>query len=233
MSLNNLFGGEWGELLKDYLTSQRFINIGLELNSQYKAHSIIPPKGSPLYFKAFRDVQPSDIKVVILGQDPYPQITQYGLIYTGYAFDNGNSIKLSPSLRNIFKEIDRTYPENELSLDFGNLDRWDLNRWVKQGVLLVNTALSVIEDSPDSHTALWRDFTIEWIKRLSNERNDLIWLLWGSKAQDFGEYINPLNYIIKSGHPSPLNRSNPFIGSGCFVECNEQLKGLGKSEIIW
>ncbi|MFW5889290.1 MAG: uracil-DNA glycosylase [bacterium] len=224
---DKLFGKEWYEILKDYLYSEEFKNIGLEVSKQYESEKVLPPKGSPLYFKIFKDLQPSKIKVIILGMDPYPQEG----IYTGYAFDNANSTKLSPSLRNIFKEIERTYPENKEELI---LDGWDLKRWVVQGVFLINTALTVIENSPGSHLALWRPFTIEWIKRLSEYRNDLIWLLWGSKAHDFSQYINnPSHYIIKTGHPSPLNRSNPFIGSNCFVEANEQLKGLNKTEILW
>lgn len=219
MNYSSLFGNEWYSILKDYLESEEFNNIGVELNREIRY--VIPPHGSPLFFKIFKDLQPSDIKLVVLGQDPYPQRG----IYTGYAFDNANSSKLSPSLRNIFKEINRTYQ---------GLDDWDLSRWVKQGVFLVNTALSVVENSPDSHTALWKDFTIKWIQLLSEHRNDLIWLLMGSKAQNFAQYINnPSHYIIRTGHPSPLNTVNPFVGCNCFVEINEQLKGLNKTEIIW
>lgn len=221
------FGEEWNELLKDYLEDEEFIDIGINLMNQYAIEDIIPTIGSDLYFKVFKDLQPSKIKVIILGQDPYPQRG----VYTGYAFDNANSEKLSPSLRNIFKEIDRTYPENEHELI---LDRWDLSRWVKQGVFLVNTALSVIEGSPGSHIELWRPFTIEWIKRLSSYRNDLIWLLWGAQAQEFTKYINnPSHYIINTGHPSPLNTTNPFVGSGCFIECNQELVARNKKEILW
>jgi len=157
--MNNLFGEEWYKLLKNCLESDEFTDIGISLNYQYAIEDIIPPIKSPLFFKAFKDLQPSKIKICILGQDPYPDITQYGMTYTGYAFDNANSMKLSPSLRNIFKEIDRTYPENQYSLEYGNLDRWDLSRWVRQGVFLVNTALSVIKDTPGSHIELWRPFT--------------------------------------------------------------------------
>lgn len=229
----NLFGEEWYSLLKDFLNSDTFMKIGLALNEEYNTKTIVPPKASPLYFKVFKDLQPSKIKCVILGLDPYPQINEYGMVYTGYAFDNANSIKLSPSLRNIFKEIDRTYPENELSLDYGNLDRWDLSRWVKQGVFLVNTALSVVKDSPGTHVDIWRPFTEEWIERLSQDKNELIWLLWGRQAQEYEQYINPINYIIKTSHPSPLNRRGGFVGSGCFLECNNQLVGLNKEPIIW
>ena len=225
--MRDLFGEEWYELLKDYLHSSEFKNIGLQLADEYRTKSVLPPKGSPLFFKIFKDLQPSKIKVIIIGQDPYPQKG----VYTGYAFDNANSEKLSPSLRNIFKEIDRTYPDNQQELI---LDRWDLSRWARQGVFLVNSALSVVEGSPGAHTDLWRPFTVEWIKRLSQSRNDLTWLLWGSKAQELGQFVNnPSHMVIKTGHPSPLNRNNPFVGSDCFVKCNEQLKGLNKTEIIW
>jgi|AntDeeMinimDraft_5_1070356.scaffolds.fasta_scaffold27040_2 uracil-DNA glycosylase len=216
-----LFGKEWFNLLKNYLESKEFKNIGLDLNKEYKTKIIIPNKGSE-FFRIFKDLQPSNIKVIILGLDPYPQPG----VYTGYAFDNANSEKLSPSLRNIFKEIKKTYPDSN--------EDWDLSKWVNQGVFLVNTALSVEAYSPNSHTSLWKPFTIEWIKRLSKYRNDLIWLLWGSKAQEFNKYIdNSSHMIIKTPHPSPLNVAGGFIGSNCFIKCNEQLKGLNKKEILW
>jgi uracil-DNA glycosylase len=226
----NLFGDEWYSLLHGYFKSEQFKNIYNSLNYAYsRGDRVIPPKRSPLYFKAFKDLQPSKINVIVLGQDPFHDKGTY----TGYAFDNANSSKLSPSLRNIFKEIDRTYPQNEDNIDYG-IDRWDLSRWVRQGVFLVNAALSVIEGRPDSHTALWRPFTIEWITRLNENKDDLIWLLWGNKAQAYEVYItNPSHRIIKSGHPSPLNTSNPFTGSNCFIECNEDLVGRNKKEIIW
>ena len=221
-----LFGEEWYHLLKDYLEGD-FKNIGLELNEQYKYNNIIPEKGSELYFKVFRELQPSQIHTIIFGQDPYPQKG----IYTGYAFDNANSSKLSPSLANIFKEIDRTYPENQYELI---LDRWDLQRWIDQGVFLVNVALTVVEGSPGAHLSLWKPFTIEWIQRLCKVRNDLVWLLWGSVAQDYAKYINnPSHYVINTGHPSPLNTKNPFVGSGCFAECNQELVARNKNEILW
>lgn len=224
---DELFGEEWSLVLNSYLKSNSFINIGTILNQEYESNIIIPNKGSPLFFKVFKDLQPSKIKVVILGQDPYPQEG----VYTGYAFDNANSLELSPSLRNIFREINRSFPiKDELFL----MDDWDLSRWVRQGVFLVNTALTVIKDKPGSHLSLWKPFTIEWIKRLSEYKDDLIWMLWGNKAQEFEQYINnKTNIVIKAGHPSPLNTSVPFIGSDCFVRCNEELLARNKYSILW
>jgi uracil-DNA glycosylase len=229
--MKNKFGSEWYDLLRNYLSSKEFSKISDTLLAEYKKKTkIIPEYKSPLFFKIFKDLQPSKIKVVILGQDPYHDKGTY----TGYAFDNANSSKLSASLRNILKEVERCYPENHNKIDYGYLDPWDLSRWVEQGVFLVNTALSVVEKTPGVHMGLWRPFTINWIKELSNNRDDIIWLLWGKQAQGYEKYIsNSTHRVIKSGHPSPLNRNNPFIGSNCFVECNEDLVARNKKEIIW
>lgn len=231
--MKDKFGEEWSKLLGTFLITG-LNNIGNQLNKEYLTKNVIPYKGSSLYFKAFKDLQPSNIKVIMIGLDPYHNIEKYGPVYTGYAFDNANSLKLSPSLRNIFKEIDRTFPENEFNLDYGGLDRWDLSRWVKQGVFLINTALSVVEGVPGSHTELWRPFTEFWIHKFSKNYNDVIWLLMGAKAQAYEDHIeNPTHRIIKTGHPSPLNRTNPFVGSNCFIECNKDLAGRNKTEIVW
>jgi len=229
--MKSKLGEEWYNLLYSYLYTKEFKNLKNTLNGYYEeGKSIIPEKHSPLYFKIFRDLPPSKIKVVIFGQDPYPQKD----IYTGYAFDNANSKSLSASLRNILKEVSRSFPDNYLDLRFGNIDLWDLSRWVRQGVFLINTALSVEEGKPGSHLDLWKPFTIEWISRLCHDKDELIWLLWGSQAHNYAKYIhNSTHFVIKTGHPSPLNSKNPFVGCNCFTECNQELVGRNKSEILW
>ena len=203
--------------------------LTVRLREERKKRMVIPEPGSEDFFRAFRDCQPSDVKVVILGQDPYyTRISRddNDFTYDGYAFSNSKSINASPSLRNIIKEVRRTYPDNLV------LDEMDLSRWVKQGVLLVNTALTVIENIPDVHTSWWRPFTEQWVYMLDQWHPDIVWLLWGNKAQSFSPFISK-GRVIKTGHPSPLNTKYPFIGCNCFVEANKLLKELGKSEIFW
>ena len=219
----NIFGYKWWELLSPFFKTEEWKDIVHLINTDRKQNIVIPEQGSNLFFKIFKDLQPDDIKVVILGQDPYCQSKN---IYDGYAFSCSNTINPQPSLRNIIKEIERTFPDNL------NLNRNDLSYLVKQGVFLCNTALSVILNKPDSHTNIWNKFTTFWIDVLSSYNQDIIWLLMGNKAHNFEIFIN-YGDILKTGHPSPLNTSNPFVTSDAFIKINEGLIKLNKQEINW
>lgn len=182
---------------------------------------ITPSKGSDLYFKAFRTTPLNRLKVCILGQDPYPSDA-----YNGLAFGNGKPDepyegKISPSLRNIMNEVDRSY---------GSKPHHSLYNWAKQGVLLINTAQSLVLGQPGSHMSIWKPFTELIVSTIISKAPDTVWMMWGKHAQS--QIVNGMS-VIKTGHPSPLNRVDPFVGSNCFVECNSTLITQGKSPIIW
>lgn len=215
----------WYEPLKEFITSEEFIKIGRQVNKERKQHIVIPGYQSDLLFKVFRVTDYNTLKVVIIGQDPYSNPLN---AYDGLAFSNSNLINPQPSLRNILKEVENDI-YNGLNLD----SDINLNRWAKQGVLLINTAMTVRQFQPESHLHIWLPFTLTVINAI-NRKNDIIWLLWGNKAQRFERYINNKSHvIIKSGHPSPLNTTHPFIGCKCFSQTNKELKIRNKKEVIW
>lgn len=174
-----------------------------------------------------------NIKVVILGQDPYHDGSANGL-----AFDNNFTAreKVSPSLLNIFKEVNTSRTFEEYA---DNYDSY-LEPWEQQGVLLLNTSLSVAKGEPNSHEKHWRNFTSDVLSIL-NEQDDIIYLAWGKFAQDIIEknITNPTAIIIKTTHPSPFSANKAskdapaFIGSGCFNKVNDVLISKGKEPIVW
>jgi uracil-DNA glycosylase len=229
-SLNSMLGDGWGELLQNYYTVEELLHIAHRIGlERRKGVEVLPPQGSDLFFKIFKLLPPERIKVVILGQDPYPQTNP--MVMTGIAFDCSTTHVPQPSLRNIIDEIIKEYPSKL------KLDRANLMYLVKQGVFLVNTSLSVVANKPNSHKPLWKDFTLAWIKALQ-ELNDKVWLLMGRDAQSYKQYItNPSHYIVETSHPSPLGVDKPapipFRGSNCFKEINEQLLALNKNKVNW
>jgi uracil-DNA glycosylase len=147
-------------------------------------------------------------------------------VFNGVAFGNGfpdkQPHKIQPSLRNIKKELERSYG-SEINID------WSLYSWAKQGVLLLNTAHTVIQGNAGSHLDIWKPFTEEVFHAL-NTKDNIIWMLWGKSAQGYSSLISDKHHVIFSGHPSPLNRANPFVGSGCFKYCDDILK---EDKISW
>ena len=223
------FGTEWYKLLKTFLDSPKFYGMSNAINKDRESFEVIPEKGSPLFFKVFRDLQPKDIKVVTIGLDPYHSDKS---IYDGYAFSCSNSLRPQPSLANIIKEIEDNYPDNL------ELDRCDLSYLVKQGVFLINTALSVIVGKPESHLHIWQPFTEYWIKQLTENYRDIVFMLWGSKSAKYEQFITPHkgHIALKCSHPSPLSNlktDNPFTGSKIFIKCNEELEARNKQLINW
>ena len=212
------FGKGWYDLLEDILVSNYFKEIGRTLISSKKKY--YPDKKD--IFRAFELCPLEKLKVVILGQDPYHDGSA-----TGLAFSNRSDSKsISPSLRNILKEVeDNAYDGFKLEQDL------NLERWAKQGVLLLNTALTVEKSNPGSHAKLWDEFTKNVIKRISDEIPAIVYMLWGKHAKGYLEYISrETNFILASPHPSPFSAGRGFFGNKHFSKCNEVLVQVGIAE---
>jgi uracil-DNA glycosylase len=234
--LKRLFGEEWYQLLKPIIDNGLVSDIAKKINGYRTNHVVIPPKGAPTMFRAFRETPYSKVKVIILGQDPYHSYEGDIPVFDGLAFSNGNTYHASPSLRNIIKELEDSMSDG---LDLKLSTKQDLTSWAMQGVLLINTAHSVLKGQPGSHLHLWKEFT-EYVLKKLNEKNDLIWLLWGQKSINYKQYItNRSHTVICTSHPSPFSANNTvgeypaFIGSNCFNEANEELDARNISKIVW
>ena len=221
-----LLGCEWFEALEEYLNSNDFSNLTLELFKERRVYTIYPEKGSELLFKAFRTTPLSQVKVVILGQDPYHDGS-----YDGFAFSNTeNRLRLSPSLRNIFKEL-----ESDVYNGFYVDPDPNLQRWAEQGVLLINTAHTVRMKQPASHILMWDMFTRRVIRSLSEQKRPIVWILWGSKAKRHLENVElPVTHLkIVSVHPSPFSAAGGFFGSKPFTKTNDYLSRFQIKVINW
>ena len=181
---------------------------------------IFPPK--PLIYNCFAHFNFEDTKVVILGQDPYINVGQA----MGLAFSVPTDCALPPSLKNIFKEI-----KNELDINNTNPD---LTNWVKQGVLLMNTSLTVRQYLSNSHKKQWVKYTDNIIKYISKNLDNVIFLLWGGDARKKKKFIDKYkHHILEAVHPSPLSAYRGFFGCNHFIRVNKILTDLGKSKINW
>lgn len=220
-----LLGTEWFKKVESYLDSEDFSYLTLELFKERRKFTVYPEKGSDLLFKAFRTTPFSKAKIVILGQDPYHDGS-----YDGFAFSNRGQLRLSPSLKNIFKEVeDDVYDGFQLSQDS------DLQRWAEQGVLLINTAHTVRKGEPASHLHLWTMFTQRVLHVLLNNGKPLVWMLWGAKAKGHLEMkAIPKNHLVlKSAHPSPFSAYTGFFGCKHFSQANEFLLNNNVEPITW
>lgn len=174
-------------------------------------------------FKAFNLCKFQDLKVVIIGQDPYHGEGEAN----GLAFSLNEEVKITPSLRNIFKEL-----YSDLSINKTNKD---LSGWAKQGILLMNSILTVEKDKPLSHKNIgWEEITDYIIKKISEEKSNVVFILWGNNAIAKEKLIDPSKHlIIKSAHPSPLSASRGFFGSKPFSKTNDYLKKNNQPIIDW
>ena len=174
-------------------------------------------------FKALEYTDYNDIKVVILGQDPYHGEGEA----QGLSFSIPNDIRITPSLRNIFKEL-----KNDLNIERTNTD---LSDWAKQGILLLNAILTVCKDTPLSHKDKgWEIFTDEIIKKINEREEPVVFILWGNYARSKKKLItNKNHYIIESAHPSPLSASRGFFDSKPFSKTNNILISINKESIRW
>jgi len=217
----NMINKKWDLILKDEVKKEYFRNLGIFVKSEYKNKTIFPPYEN--IFDALRFTDYDDVKVVILGQDPYHGLGEAH----GLSFSVREGIKMPPSLLNIFKEL-----YNDLGIKRTNSDLTD---WAKEGVLLLNSIMTVVKDTPLSHKNKgWEIFTDNIISRLNEREEPVIFLLWGSFARSKKELItNKRHKIIESVHPSPLSANRGFFGSKPFSKINKYLKDMNKEEIKW
>ena len=208
--LTNEFQQAYFQQLKDFLLSEK------------KNHTIYPP-GNQI-FAAFNHTPFSDVKVIIIGQDPYHGVGQAN----GLCFSVAEGIKKPPSLVNIFKEINQ-----DLGLDIP--ESGNLEHWAQQGVLLLNAILTVRAKNAGSHQNQgWEQFTDACIRKLSSERENLIFLLWGKFAQNKSALIDSSkHHILTAPHPSPFSAYSGFFGCGHFSKTNELLQQMNKKTIQW
>lgn len=223
MELN--LNADWQVILKEDFEKTYFKKLGEFINEEYTNHpdAIFPKKEE--IFAAFNACSLSNVRVVILGQDPYPT---RGHAH-GLSFSVQEVVHSFPkSLKNIFKEV-----ESDLGLSIP--ENGNLQRWANQGVLLLNATLTVREGKPESHANRgWEQFTDSVLKRLNDERKNVVYLLWGSKAQSKTVFINSTeNLILMAPHPSPLSAYRGFFGCKHFSQANEYLKKNGKGIIEW
>lgn len=213
----------WKKALASEFDQEYFQKLSEFVKNEYQNGTVYPPP--KFIFRAF-DLTPFDqVKVVILGQDPYHGPGQAN----GLCFAVSGGVRLPPSLVNIHKEI---------SSDLGrptHFPKGDLEGWAKQGVLLLNATLTVRANTAGSHQNQgWEQFTDSVIKVLSTQKENLVFILWGAYAQKKGSVIdNQKHLVIKSAHPSPLSAYNGFFGSQPFSKCNNYLSLMGVDPINW
>ena len=217
-----IIGNKWDEVLEDEFNKPYFLETLNKVNAEYNKYKVYPPQHC--VFNAFSYTDFSDVKVVILGQDPYHQPGQAH----GLCFSVMPGVTPPPSLKNIFAEI-----ENDLGIKPAN--NGCLVSWARQGVLLLNTVLTVRESQPQSHKNIgWITFTDAVIKKLSDEKKGLVFLLWGRNAIDKRSLIDEKkHYILTAPHPSPLSAYAGFFGCKHFSKCNEILTKNGQKPIDW
>jgi len=214
----------WKKLLDSEFNSEYFKNLISFIKEDYSKTTCYP-KGSQI-FNAFDFCPINDLKVVVIGQDPYHGVDQAN----GLCFSVNKGVPHPPSLINIFKEI-----ETDLGYKFEN-NKGDLSKWAKQGVMLLNATLTVRNNLAGSHQNKgWEIFTNKVIEVISIETNNTVFLLWGSFAKQKKELINTDKHkILESGHPSPLSANRGYwFGNKHFSKCNDYLDSVGKSKIDW
>ena len=217
-----MIGNKWDILLKEEYQKEYFKDLIKFIKQEYKEKTIYPKENE--VFNAFRYTDFDDVKVVILGQDPYHGPNQA----EGLSFSVSNEVLKPPSLQNIFKEL-----ESDLGIPFPTKN--SLKPWAKQGVLLLNAVLTVEEHKPTSHKEKgWEQFTDDIIKIINQKEEPVVFILWGAYARNKKVLItNPNHYIIESAHPSPFSARNGFFGSKPFSKTNEFLKKNKLKEIDW
>ncbi len=215
-------GNEWDLILKDLFESAVYASIRAFLKQEYSTQIIYPPMHD--IFNAFKFTPYNSVKAVILGQDPYHGEGQAH----GLCFSVKKGIKPPPSLVNIYKEI-----KDDLGFEMPN--HGCLTKWAEQGVLLLNTTLTVRENHANSHSKCgWQEFTDEVIKLLSKRHEPMVFLLWGANARSKKQLIDKSKHLIlECAHPSPLSAFNGFFGCKHFSKTNEFLISHGQTAIDW
>ncbi len=217
------FGNDWDEILKGEFQKDYYIELRKKLINEYKTQQIFPDMYD--IFNAMKLTAYNDVKCVIIGQDPYHNIGQAH----GLSFSVRKGTVPPPSLVNIFKEI-----KDDVGVD--NLGKHgELTKWAENGVLLLNSVLTVRANQARSHHGLgWETFTTDVIKILNEREKPMVFMLWGGDAKAKQKFItNPNHLVLKSAHPSPLSAYNGFFGCKHFSQANEFLKAHGIGEIDW
>ena len=215
-----MVGNDWDNVLKNIYDGEYFRPLLLKVQNEYKNKVIFPPKHE--VFNAFRLTPVANVKVVIVGQDPYHGVGEAH----GLSFSVRDGVKLPPSLKNIYKEL---YDDLGVPIRTSG----DLSSWAKQGVLMLNSTLTVEKDKANSHSNIgWQQFTDDVIRLIDNNKRDVVFILWGNYARSKKALIKN-NFIIESAHPSPFSAYNGFFGSKPFSKCNKYLKSKGLEEIKW
>lgn len=215
-------GGGWDELLGSLFSDEKYLKIREFLKYEY-AHGVVYPNMYDLY-NCFRYTPVSDLKAVILGQDPYHEPGQAH----GLCFSVKEGVKLPPSLQNIYKEIESDLGIKEPACG-------DLTKWAREGVLLLNTTLTVKEHLANSHSKCgWAWFTDNVIKLISDNTENIVFILWGGNARSKVPLIDSKKHLIlQCAHPSPLSAFNGFFGCRHFSKTNDYLISKGKQPIDW
>ena len=213
----------WKDFFKEEAQKVYYKNLMRSIDEAYSKTTVFPAKDK--IFNAFNLTPLENLKIVILGQDPYHGIGQA----QGLAFSTPMSIKNPPSMRNILKEIEDDIGRKSLC------ENGDLNPWTKEGILLINAILTVEEAKPKSHHKLgWETFTDNLIKFISANSKDVIFILWGSSAIKKEKIIDTSkHHILKGVHPSPLSAYRGFFGCKHFSKANRILESIGKTKINW
>ncbi len=217
-----MIGNDWDLALEEEFEKEYFQRIMEFISHEYENKTIYPPYDD--IFNAFKLTPLSNVKVVILGQDPYHEAGQAH----GLAFSTPDGRPIPRSLKNIFKEINDEY-------DYPIPDSGCLEKWARQGVFLLNTVLTVVEGEANSHSGCgWQRFTDNVIGLLNNQTQPIVFLLWGKQAEKKRELItNPHHLVLITSHPSPFSARRGFLGSNHFRLANEFLKENDIEEIDW
>ena len=216
------FGNDWDNILKDEFEKDYYLKLRQFLKAEYSSKKIYPPMND--IFSSLKASSFEDTKVVIIGQDPYHGFGQAH----GMCFSVKKGVEPPPSLKNIFKEL-------ESDVGFKYTGHGELSRWAEQGVLLLNTVLTVREASPNSHKGKgWENFTDRVILELNKKNSPIVILLWGANAKNKARLItNPIHIKLETVHPSPLSAYGGFFGCKHFSRANEILINSGQTPIDW
>ncbi|AWG22541.1 uracil-DNA glycosylase [Flavobacterium faecale] len=215
---------DWGKIFKDEMYKPYFLALEQDVKKEFQENQCFPPQD--LIFAAFSHCSFSNLKVVIIGQDPYHGEGEAN----GLSFSVNDGVRIPPSLRNINRELCDDLDSIFLPTS-GNLEHW-----AKQGVLLLNAGLTVQKDKPNSHKHLkWNLFTDAIIQKISDEKENVVFLLWGGFAHKKGAKIDRTKHLVlESGHPSPMSANQgKWFGNKHFSQTNSYLKSKGLQEIAW
>ena len=208
-----MIGNDWDEKLNIVWQSNGFKKFLKIVEHEYETKTIFPPKN--YIFNALKLTPYSNTKVVIVGQDPYHGEGEAH----GLSFSVQKGVKIPPSLQNIYKEL-----KDDLNIPIAHTG--DLTKWGKEGVLLLNTALTCEVNKPGSHSLLWRPFICKLIKQICSYNPGTVWLLLGNSAQSFEPYISKSQYIIKAKHPAYYHRNHEIMPYHIWTDINKILVGL-------